>query len=150
MNSFKIINKTEYKIKEINKIKALLNYALKKEHLNKAVFSVIFVTNQEIKKINSEYRNKAVETDVITFALEDDQSFPNVGYRILGDIYVSIDKAYEQCELYNHSFLRELSFLVIHGFYHLLGYDHMTPEDEKIMFKKQEDILTELKIGRDL
>ena len=64
-----------------------------------------------------------------------------VGERVLGDIYISIDKAISQAEEYGHSLLRELSFLAVHGFYHLLGYDHMTEEEEKVMFSKQEEVL---------
>lgn len=68
--------------------------------------------------------------------------------RVLGDIYISIDKAKMQAEEYGHSLLRELSFLAVHGFYHLLGYDHMNPEDEKVMFQKQEEVLSEYGINR--
>ena len=86
---------------------------------------------------------------VITFALEDEDSIilPN-DERVLGDIYISIDKAESQALEYGHSLLRELSFLAVHGFYHLLGYDHMRPEDEKVMFKKQEEVLSLLGIKR--
>ena len=68
--------------------------------------------------------------------------------RLLGDIYISIDKAKEQAIEYGHSLLRELSFLSIHGLLHLLGYDHMKKEDEEVMFKKQEDLLNEFGITR--
>ena len=68
--------------------------------------------------------------------------------RVLGDIYISIDKARSQAKEYGHSLLRELSFLAVHGFYHLLGYDHMTEEEEKIMFSKQEEVLHECNIER--
>ena len=100
--------------------------------------------------MNKTYRNIDRETDVITFALEDDDTIiiPNEE-RILGDIYISIDKARLQAKDYNHSLLRELSFLAVHGFYHLLGYDHMTKEDEEIMFKKQEEVLEAYGITRD-
>lgn len=68
--------------------------------------------------------------------------------RVLGDIYISIDKARSQAEEYGHSLLRELSFLAVHGFYHLLGYDHMTKEEEEVMFSKQEEVLHECNIER--
>ena len=68
--------------------------------------------------------------------------------RVLGDIYISIDRARSQAEEYGHSFLREICFLAVHGFYHLLGYDHMTPEDEKVMFGKQEEVLSAYGITR--
>ena len=69
--------------------------------------------------------------------------------RILGDIYISVDRARSQAEDFGHSLLRELSFLAVHGFYHLLGYDHMTEEDEKVMFKKQEEVLDAYGIRRE-
>ena len=69
--------------------------------------------------------------------------------RVLGDIYISIDKAKLQAEEFGHSLLRELSFLAVHGFYHLLGYDHQTKEEEEIMFKKQEEVLDAFKITRE-
>ena len=96
------------------------------------------------------YRNIDRETDVITFALEDEDTIiiPD-NERILGDIYISIDKAKSQAEEYGHSLLRELSFLAVHGFYHLLGYDHQTKEEEKIMFEKQEEVLDSYGITRE-
>ena len=78
----------------------------------------------------------------------DDKTMTLDGVRVLGDIYISLDKARSQAEEYGHSFKRELSFLAIHGFYHLLGYDHMTKEDEEIMFKKQEEALQKYGIKR--
>ena len=87
-------------------------------------------------------------TDVISFALEDDDTFISTDVRVLGDIYISIDKAKEQAESYGHSLKRELSFLTIHGILHLLGYDHMTNEEEKEMFNLQEMILNEYGIKR--
>ena len=66
----------------------------------------------------------------------------------MGDIYISKDRALEQAKEYGHSYLREMTFLAVHGFYHLLGYDHMTEEEEKVMFGKQEEVLNECKITR--
>ena len=68
---------------------------------------------------------------------------------ILGDIIISIDKVKEQAEEYGHSFERELSYMLVHGFYHLMGYDHIEEEDKKIMRPKEEKILNELKITRE-
>ena len=105
--------------------------------------------NEKIQYLNKTYRNIDRETDVITFALEDDETVVNGSdERILGDIYISLDKAKSQAEEYGHSLLRELSFLAVHGFYHLLGYDHMTEEDEKVMFGKQKEVLEEYGITR--
>ena len=88
------------------------------------------------------------ETDVISFALEDEKSFNRTDIRVLGDIYISIDKARSQALEYGHSFKRELYFLAVHGFLHLLGYDHMKKEDEDVMFKKQEEVLSRYGIER--
>ena len=108
---------------------------------------VNLVNNEEIHDINREYRKVDRPTDVISFAFLDDvdgeikikSDIP----KILGEIFISVDKAIEQAENYGHSLLREMSFLFVHGLLHLLGYDHMKKEDEVIMFKLQEEILTQ-------
>ncbi|MDD3187333.1 MAG: rRNA maturation RNase YbeY [Bacilli bacterium] len=148
MNSIGIFNETEEKIEELKTIKKLIQFALKKENIKRAILNIIIIDNESIKEINRQYRNIDRETDVISFALEDSKELMPDGYRLLGDIYISIDKAKEQAVNYEHSFLRELSFLSIHGFLHLLGYDHMVKEEEEIMFKKQEDILNDFGITR--
>ena len=81
-------------------------------------------------------------------ALEDNKDFPGYDVRILGDIYISLEKAHSQAEEYGHSFKREICFLAVHGFLHLLGYDHMEKEEEKIMFARQELILNETGITK--
>ena len=122
---------------------------MEKEKLKNTSFNIIIVNNDYIKELNSTYRKIDKITDVITFALEDENSVTlPTKERILGDIYISLDKAKLQSIEYEHSLLRELSFLAVHGFYHLLGYDHMTKEDEKVMFKKQEEVLEENGIKR--
>ena len=111
--------------------------------------SVIIVDNEEIQNINREYRQKDAVTDVISFALEEsvvEDDFPAIQEvmdesRELGDIFVSFQRAQEQAVEYGHSFKRELGFLVVHGFLHLNGYDHMTAEEEAEMFDLQRDIL---------
>ena len=145
MNQFEIINETTEEIIELDKIEELLNFALEKEELDNVEFNVIIIDNERIKKINREYRNIDKETDVISFALEDNDSI-ELPYRLLGDIYISIDKAKGQAIEYGHSLLRELGFLSIHGLLHLLGYDHMNKYDEEIMFERQELILNEFGI----
>ena len=126
-------------------------YITKKLDIEQAIFNIILVNEEEIHELNKTYRGIDRETDVITFALEDEDSIvvPEDVERNLGDIYISIDKARSQAEEYGHGLLRELSFLAVHGFYHLLGYDHMNKEDEEIMFKKQEEVLEEYGISRD-
>ncbi|KRK98145.1 metal-dependent hydrolase [Secundilactobacillus odoratitofui DSM 19909 = JCM 15043] len=121
--------------------------------------SVTFVNNDRIQEINREYRGVDRATDVISFAIEDsaeDDEFPIVLDDELadeipeniGDIFVSVDKVGEQAEYLEHSYERELGFLVVHGFLHLNGYDHMQPEDEKVMFKLQRDILDDYGLTR--
>ena len=129
-------------------LKEFLENVSKDENLDNIIFNVIIIDNDRIREINKKYRGIDKETDVISFALEDDKTMHLDEIRVLGDIYISLDKVKSQAEEYGHSFKRELSFLAIHGFYHLLGYDHMKPEDEKIMFKKQEEALLKCGIKR--
>ena len=151
MNKIEIFNQTDEDIKELETIKKILKFACDKEKLENTSFNLIIVDNQYIHELNKKYRNIDKETDVITFALEDDDTLVlPLDIRVLGDIYISIDKARSQAEEYGHSFLREICFLAVHGFYHLLGYDHMNPEDEAIMFKKQEEVLKEYGVTREI
>ncbi|WP_091263967.1 rRNA maturation RNase YbeY [Alkalibacterium thalassium] len=141
-------------------IEDLLNVAAKKLSVeNNAEVSITVVSNEKIREINREYRDKDKVTDVISFAIEDDEDdeddllkeFDMEGITIprdLGDIFISYDKAVEQAEEYGHSVERELGFLMVHGFLHLNGYDHMTDEDEKRMFALQEEILKEYGLKR--
>lgn len=112
--------------------------------------SVTFMNNARIQEINRDYRQKDMPTDVISFALEElgEDELPIIFDgeleampRNIGDIMISIERAEEQAKEYGHSYERELGFLAIHGFLHLNGYDHMTPEDEKEMFDLQRKIL---------
>ena len=148
MNNIGIFNETPEEIKELETINKLVEFAIKHEKLDNLEFNIIIVDNNKIHELNKDYRGIDRVTDVITFALEDNKDFPIENTRILGDIYISLDKARSQAIEYGHSFLRELSFLTIHGFLHLLGYDHMNKKDEEIMFSKQEDILNEYGITR--
>lgn len=150
MNNIEIFNETNNEIKELEKVKEVLIYATEKEKLRNVEFNVIIVDNNYIHNLNKTYRNIDRETDVITFALDDEDKVKTEGdIDILGDIYISIDKAREQAEEYGHTFLREITFLAVHGFYHLLGYDHMNEEEEKVMFQKQEEVLNECEIKRE-
>ncbi|MBP3908373.1 MAG: rRNA maturation RNase YbeY [Turicibacter sp.] len=136
-------------------ITTVVNEAIKQENLTNEMLecSFIFVDNEQIREINANYRQKDAVTDVITFAIEDEmpgeikiQGIPMP--RMLGDVFISLPRTREQAERYGHSFERELSFLAVHGCLHLLGYDHIEPEEEKIMFGKQEDVLNALGIRR--
>ena len=116
--------------------------------------SVTFVTNDAIQEINKTYRNKDVATDVISFAMEElgegEMEIINADIpTLLGDIIISVQRATEQAESYQHSFERELCFLAVHGFLHLLGYDHGTKEQEKEMFGLQETILQAFGLTRE-
>jgi len=145
---FEIINNTEKEIKELKKLEEYMNFVVDKLEIKQAFFNIIFVSNDEIHDINREYRNIDRVTDVISFALEDNEEELFNEYRLLGDIYIAIDVAYDQAVEYNHSREREVCFLATHGILHLLGYDHMTIEEEKEMFEKQEKLLKEYEINR--
>lgn len=149
MNKYEIINETKEEIKELGEINNVVEFALKYQKIDNAIFNIIIVDENTIHEINKTYRGKDSVTDVISFALEDDKTFIETNYRILGDIYICLNKAKAQALEYGHSFLRELAFLTIHGLLHLLGYDHMNEEDEKVMFKLQEMILNEYGIKKD-
>ncbi|MBA4535869.1 rRNA maturation RNase YbeY [Bacillus aquiflavi] len=139
---------------QLMKIESLLNFAADKEGIQQeAEMSVTFVTNERIKEMNKEYRGKDYPTDVISFAMEEmgEGEIQVSGAdmpRVLGDIIISVQKAKEQADEYGHSFMRELGFLAVHGFLHLLGYDHETEGEEKQMFSRQKDILNEYGLKR--
>ena len=136
---------------KIHDIEDLLQFAASYLELAEPIeMSVTFMDNAAIQEINRDYRGKDAPTDVISFALEETgegevpvvfeegaSPFP----RELGDLMISVERAKEQAEEYGHSFERELGFLALHGFLHINGYDHMTPEDEKEMFTLQKEIL---------
>jgi len=145
---FEIFNNTDKEIKEIKKLEEYMKFVVNKLEIKEGIFNIIFVSNEEIHEINREYRNTDRVTDVISFALEDNEEEAFKSYRLLGDIYIAIDVAYDQAIEYNHSREREVCFLATHGLLHLLGYDHMTIEEEKEMFGKQEELLNAYEIRR--
>ncbi len=145
---FEIINDTDYEIDNLDILNDYLKFLVKKRNIEDAIFNVIFVTSEKIHEINREYRNVDRVTDVISFALEDSIEGYKEEIRMLGDIYICVDKMKEQAKLYNHSVLREMCFLTTHGLLHLLGYDHMEEDDEKVMFSLQEELLNEYGIKR--
>lgn len=114
---------------------------------NNKEFNIIFVNDEKIQEINKQYRKIDKVTDVISFALCDDPL--NDMTDELGDIFIDVEQALRQASDYGHSITREIAFLAVHGYLHLNGYDHMTKEDEEIMFKKQEEILLASNIGRN-
>lgn len=145
---FEIFNETDKEIIEIDKLQKYMEFVVKKLEIETAVFNIIFVSNEEIHRINKEYRKVDRVTDVISFALEDNMDVQYIDFRLLGDIYISIDKCYMQASEYGHSREREICFLATHGILHLLGYDHMEPEDEKEMFDLQNKLLDGYNIKR--
>ena len=144
-----INNLTDVNIKEIDELNDYVPYLFNYMNIKDSIMSIIIVDNKTIHEINKQYRNIDRETDVISFALEDDKSFNTTEVRMLGDIYISIDRVRSQAKEYGHSEKRELYFLAVHGLLHLLGYDHMKKEDEEVMFAKQEEVLNRYGIKRE-
>lgn len=139
-------------------IKKVLKKCFEIEKLeNKNLYVNVVLTNaKNIKSINKEHRGIDKETDVLSFPMferkELEEKITKQDFEhedVLGDIIISIEKVKEQAIEYGHSFERELSYMLVHGFYHLMGYDHIKEEDKKEMRPKEEKILNELKITRD-
>lgn len=136
-------------------VEAILVHTATEEDVEEpSELSVTFLTNELIQEINRDWRGKDAPTDVISFAFDEmgeeemdfmlDEDEP----RLLGDLVISVERCREQAADYGHSFERELGFLAIHGFLHLLGYDHMTPEDEAEMTARQEEVLAHFELKR--
>lgn len=142
---YEISNLTNEKIDENLIINVIKETSKCLEVSNKFV-SVVLVDNDKIQEINKTYRGIDKPTDVISFAFLDDEISDMSD--TLGEIYVSLDKVKSQSLEYAHSFERELCFLVVHGLLHLLGYDHMYEEEEKVMFDLQKDILKNIGMER--
>lgn len=144
-------NNTDIKVNE-NLINDVIKESLRYENVSdNCEVSVTIVDNKEIHFINLKHRGIDRPTDVLSFPLIDfeKESLPDDGSKIyLGDIIISIEKAIEQANEYGHSINREIGFLTAHSMLHLLGYDHMVEEEEKVMFKKQEEILDNLNLRR--
>ena len=116
-----------------------------------AEVSISFIDNKEIQQLNAEFRGKNIETDVLSFPLGENGVYDkneDTGAYMLGDIVISVEKAREQAACYGHSMKREYAFLIAHSMLHLLGYDHMDPEEAAVMEEKQEAALTALHITR--
>lgn len=123
---------------------------------SKLIITVTLTTPDEIKKINNQYRKVDKETDVLSFPMFERKELINKIEKkdfkhedMLGDIIISIERVKNQAEEYGHSFERELSYMLVHGFYHLMGYDHIEEKDKLEMRPKEEKILNDLKITRD-
>lgn len=138
-------------------VKEVVNKCFQEEHLENInlYISVTLTDPKNIKEINKKYRNIDKETDVLSFPMfeknEIEELVQTKEYEVddvLGDIVISIEKVNEQSKEYGHSFKRELAYMVVHGFYHLMGYDHIKEEDKEIMRQKEEKILQCLNITR--
>ena len=137
-------------------VKASLGYM---DFPSKSEISVMFVDNEAIKELNAEHRGIDRATDVLSFPMfeydedgeiiEEELDFNPEGEMLLGDIVISLERAFEQAQEYGHSFEREIGFLTVHSMLHLFGYDHMCPEDEEEMFEYQNDILNSINLTRD-
>lgn len=136
----KLYNQTDVEINEVSK---LLKKVFKKVKEKKNM-SIVFVSLEQIQELNKNYRQIDKVTDVLSFPNDDPDD------KTLGDIFISMDKAKEQAISYGHSFEREVGFLAVHGYLHLLGYDHHTKEDEEKMVFMQESILKRAKLERNI
>ncbi len=139
-------------------IKKVIEKCFKEEKIEKTklIVTITLTVPENIRQINKQYRKIDKETDVLSFPMfekeELENKIANKEFQtedILGDIIISIEQVKKQAEEYEHSFERELSYMVVHGFYHLMGYDHIKEEDKEEMRKKEDKILTELKITRE-
>jgi len=148
----------------VGKLKELLALVGEQEGIESGEVSLSFVDDETIRELNRTYRGLDKPTDVLSFALSEmGEDEPDILYEVeedesaqgedlptdaLGDIVISVPRAIAQAEEYGHSVEREIGFLFVHGFLHLLGYDHGTEEDEKVMFSKQEAVLQQAGLTR--
>lgn len=148
----------EEKKEYIFKIQEVLQKCFEEEKLNdlNLYISIILTTPTKIRQLNKEYRNIDKETDVLSFPMFEKNEIDKIILKhekqliqeTLGDVIISVERVKQQAQEYGHSFERELSYMLVHGFYHLMGYDHIEEEDKKKMRQKEEKVLNELKILR--
>ena len=141
-----------------NKVLQVIEKCFEEEKLKNLnlYISITLTTPSNIRKLNKEYRNIDKETDVLSFPMFEKYEIDKIVEKqeklpleeTIGDIVISVERVEEQAKEYGHSFERELSYMLVHGFYHLMGYDHIEEEDKKIMRPKEEKILSELNILR--
>ena len=142
MNEFKIVD--EYGCNfDYSYLDKIINKTLEMEGVDSSIFSIVFIDDEKMHELNKTYRGIDRTTDVLSFAFEDNNKLC-YNIRQLGEIFISIPRMQQQAKEYGHSESRELSFLVVHGLLHLLGYDHTKGEkEEKEMFSKQALVLDE-------
>lgn len=153
LNWNKIEQVKEYEIL----IKEVIKTCFEEEKLEKTklYINIILTDKEEIKNINKQYRNIDKETDVLSFPMFEKEDIETLKKKskwvveeVLGDIIIAMDIITKQAKEYGHSTKRELAYMLVHGFYHLMGYDHMTEEEKKEMRQKEENILEKLQIKR--
>ncbi|MBQ5321193.1 MAG: rRNA maturation RNase YbeY [Oscillospiraceae bacterium] len=158
MIKIKLILSNRQKERLPEKINSLIRRSIKTTLIEEgfpynAEVSLSFVDNKEIRELNRDFRDKDLETDVLSFPLGENGDYdenPENGYKLLGDIVISVEKAYEQADLFGHSKEREIAFLTVHSMLHLLGYDHVNSEEEElVMREKQAGILLKMGINRE-
>lgn len=142
-----IFNTTDEKI-DFSEVDSVIKFACKHLNIENPLLNIVIVDNEKIREINKEYRNKDAVTDVISFAFEEVKDVNYEDVRFLGEIYISYERCKEQAKDYGHSVRREFCYLAVHGLLHLLGYNHMTEEDKKVMRALEEEILNEYDITR--
>lgn len=159
-------NKLEVSQEFINKLNDVCNFTLKEEGVEgEYQISLLFVDNNEIKEINEETRGINKATDVLSFPMLDyengkvykdmyigyefDETYMDGNELVLGDMVLSLERALEQSIEYNHTYEREVCYLVVHSILHLLGYDHMEEDEKLIMRSREEEILNKLNIIRE-
>lgn len=142
-----IFNTTQEDI-DVSEVSDVLNFACKHLKIENPLLNVVIVDNEKIREINRDYRNKDAVTDVISFAFEEVKDVDYEDVRFLGEIYISYERCKEQAKDFGHTVRREFCYLAVHGLLHLLGYDHMTEEDKKVMRALEEEILNEYDIKR--
>lgn len=137
-------------------IETVIGQAFKVENIDKInlYINIVLTNPKNIKRINKEYRNIEKETDVLSFPMFEKEEIENMKKNgnniedVLGDIVISVERVKEQAEEYEHSFEREFAYMLVHGFYHLMGYDHMEEEEKRVMREKEERVLSLLNIQR--
>ena len=137
--------------KYVDEIKEIIEVCFKEEVLiGKNLYVNIILTNPEnIKKINKQYRDIDKETDVLSFPMFEKEELENINFghlEVLGDIIISVEQVKRQAKEFGHGFEREFAYMIVHGFYHLMGYDHINDDDKKIMREHEEKILGKLNI----
>lgn len=148
---------TDKKIEQVDFIESVVNQCFEEEGLTtKNIYvNITLTTPNAIRKLNKRYRKIDKETDVLSFPMFEKEEIEeilktdnNIVREVLGDIVISVSKVEEQAKEYGHSFERELAYMIVHGFYHLMGYDHMEEEEQKVMRAKEEQVLNQLNITR--